>query len=237
LGCKKMEQARLKGQMREGRGKGAARAARRAGQIPAIVYGHGLPSEAIQLPERALRNFLGSDGENVIINMELGKDEAETVMLKEVQIDPLSRRLVHADFIRVSLEERLTAHVPIVAMGIASGVIAGGVQEFLLRELQVECRVVDIPERIEVDVSLLEVGDQIRVGDIKLPGDMDILDDPSIMVITIAAPTIIKEVEEEEIEVEEEEEMEPEVIGEKPAEEEEEEEEEKKDKKKKKKEE
>jgi large subunit ribosomal protein L25 len=233
-----MEQARLKGQMREGRGKGAARAARRAGQIPAIVYGHGLPSEAIQLPERALRNFLGSGVENVIINMELGKDEAETVMLKEVQIHPVSRRLVHADFIRVSLEERLIARVPIVAIGISIGVTEGGVQEFLLRELQVECRVVDIPERIEVDVSLLEVGDQIRVGDIKLTEEMNILDDPSIMVITIAAPTIIKEVEEEEIAVDEEEEdMEPEVIGEKPAEEEEEEEEEKKDKKKKKKEE
>lgn len=226
MGCKKMEQARLEGQIREGRGKGAARSARRAGQIPAIVYGHGLPPEAIQLPEIVLRRFLGSSGENVIINMELGKGEAETVMLKEVQIHPVSRQLVHADFIRVSLEERLIAHVPIVAMGIASGVIAGGVQEFLLRELQVECRVVDIPEKIEVDVSLLEVGDRIRVGDIELAGDMNILDDPSIMVITIAAPTIIKEVEEEEIDVDEEEEdMEPEVIGEKPEEEEKEEDE------------
>ena len=202
-------------------GKGAARAVRRAGQVPAVVYGHGLSPVTIQLPERELRHFLGASGENVIINMELGEDEAETVMLKEIQIDPVSRQLIHADFMRVSLEERVDAHVPIIAMGTAPGVTAGGVQEFLLRELHVECRVLDIPENIEIDVSLLEVGDRIRVGDITLGEEINILDDPSTMIITIAAPTIIKE-EEEEVLVEEEEEMEPEVIGEKPEEEEEE---------------
>ena len=220
-----MEQARLKAQMREAGGKGAARATRRAGQVPAIVYGHGLPSSTIQLPEREFRHFLGSGGENVIINMELGKDETETVMLKELQVDPVTRQLIHADFVRVSLEERVSAHVPIETLGTSPGVIAGGVQEFLLRELQVECRVVDIPESVEVDVSSLEIGDQIRVEDISLGEEIDILDDPSTVVITIAAPTVIREEEEEEIGLEEEEEMEPEVIGEKSEEEEEEEEE------------
>jgi large subunit ribosomal protein L25 len=221
-----MEQVRLKAQMRKAGGKGAARATRRAGRVPAIVYGHGLPSSTIQLPEREFRHFLGSGGENVIINMELGKDETETVMLKEFQVDPVTRQLIHADFVRVSLEERVSAHVPIEALGTAPGVIAGGVQEFPLRELQVECRVVDIPENVEVDVSSLEVGDQIRVEDISLGEDINILDDPSTVVITIAAPTIIKEEEEEEIGLEEEELMEPEVIGEKSEEDEEEEEEE-----------
>jgi len=207
-------------------GKGAARAVRRAGQVPAVVYGHGLSPVTIQLPERELRHFLGASGENVLISMDLGEDEAETVMLKEIQIDPVSRQLVHADFMRVSLEERIDAHVPIITIGIAPGVTAGGVQEFLLRELHVECRVVDIPENIEIDVSLLEVGDRIRVGDITLGEEINILDDPSTMIITIAAPTIIIEEEEEEIEEEEEEGMEPEVIGEKSEDEEEEEEEE-----------
>jgi len=157
----------------------------------------------------------------VLINMELGENEAETVMLKEIQIDPVSRQLVHADFMRVSLEERIDAHVPIIALGTAPGVTAGGVQEFLLRELHVECRVVDIPEHIEIDVSSLEIGDRIRVEDVTLAEEINILDDPSTMIITIAAPTIIREEEEEEL-VEEEEEMEPEVIGEKAEEEEEE---------------
>ncbi len=216
----KMEQARLEAQLREGRGKSAARAVRRSGFVPAIVYGHGLDPVAIQMPEQNLRHFLGSGGENVIINMELGKSETDTVMLKEVQIDPVTRRILHADFMRVSLEERVTTHVPIILTGESSGVEEGGIQEFLLRELAVECQVGQIPENIEVDVSSLRVGDQIRVGDIEPDESLTILDDPVTIIVTIVAPSV-REVEEEELEAEEEEEMEPEVIGEKREEEEE----------------
>jgi len=217
-----MEQARLEGQVREGRGKGAARAARRAGLVPAIVYGHKQAPVAIQLPELSLHRLLGSGGENVIINMDLGKGGSETVMVKEVQIDPVTRGILHADFVRVSLEERVTTHVPITLVGASSGVSEGGVQEFLLRELQVECQVGRIPEHIEIDVSPLDIGDQIRVADIKPQEGMRIFDDPTTIVVTIVAPTVreAEEVMEEEVVIKEEE-KEPEVIGEKRAEEEE----------------
>jgi large subunit ribosomal protein L25 len=220
-----MEQARLEAHLREVGGKGAARAIRRAGFVPAIVYGHKMEPTAIQLSERGLSRFLSSEGENVIINMDLGEGEAETVMIREVQVDPLSRKIIHADFVRVSLEERVTTHIPITLVGTAPGTTAGGVQEFLLRELQVECQVGQIPEHVEVEVSSLEIGDQVRVGDVKLGEEITISDDPSTIIVTIATPTVIKEPEEEEIAIEEEEEMEPEVIGERRAEEEEEEEE------------
>lgn len=218
-----MEQARLEAQLREVGGKGAARAVRRAGFVPAIVYGHKIAPAAIQLPERNLHRFLVSSGESVIINMDLGGDETETVMLKEVQIDPVSRQIVHADFVRVSLEERVTTHVPITLLGEAPGIETGGVLGFLQRELQVECEVGRLPEHIEIDISSLEIGNRVRVGDIKQVEGMTILDDLSTVIITITAPSVIIEEEEEELAiVAEEEEVEPEVIGERRAEEEEE---------------
>ncbi len=220
-----MEQARLEIQPREAKGKGAARAIRRTGFVPAIVYGHKIEPATIQLNERTLTRFLILQGENMIINMDMGGDEPETVMIKEIQIDPVSRRILHADFVRVSLEEKVTAHVPISLTGTASGVIVGGVQEFLLRELQVECQVGLIPEHIEIEISSLEIGDQIRVRDIQLPEvEMTVVDDPSTIVVTVVPPSVIVEEEPEEEEaIEDEEAMEPELIGEKRDEEEEEE--------------
>ena len=212
-------------QLREDKGKGPARALRRNGFIPAIVYGHGMEPTAIKLPERRLDRLLVLGGENVIINMEIGEAEAETVMLKELQIDPVTRRIIHADFMRVSLEERVRTHIPVTLTGTAQGVSEGGVQEFLLRELDIECQAAKMPEYIEIDVSSLNIGDQIRVRDVELGEEMTIFDDLSTIIVTIAAPTIVRvEEEEEELAIEEEEEMEPEVIGEKRGEEEAEEE-------------
>jgi large subunit ribosomal protein L25 len=222
-----MEQARLEVQLREASGKGGARATRRAGFVPAILYGHKIDPISIKLPERTFRRFLSEGGENVIINLALDGNEAETVVLKEVQVDPVSRRVMHADFVRVSLEEVITTHVPIVLIGEPPALEEGGIQEFPLRELEIECQVGKMPENIEVDVSSLNIGDRISVGDIEVGEDMTILDDPATVIITIAAPSIIEEVAEEEEEgLLEEELMEPEVIGEKREEDEETEEEE-----------
>lgn len=217
-----MQQAKLEVQLREASGKGAARATRRTGFVPAIVYGHKIAPASIKLPERSLRTFMSSGGENVIINMHMGEDTMETVMLKDIQIDPVSRRIVHADFIRVSLEEVVAAHVPIILIGEPPGISEGGIQEFLLREFQIECQVGQMPENIEVDVSSLQIGDRVRVSDIQLSEEMTLLDDPATIIVTIAAPSIIEvEEEEEEVlegeegEIGEDEDQEPEVIGEK----------------------
>jgi large subunit ribosomal protein L25 len=221
----RMEQARLEAQLRANRGKSAARATRREGFIPGIIYGHKQKPLAIKLPERRFRRFVSSSGENVLINLSIGDSEEETVMIKEVQIDPVTRRVIHADFMRVSLEERVTTHIPITTLGKAPGVEEGGVLAFPHRELQIECEVGRLPEDVKIDISSLNVGDQIRVGELELEEGILVLDDPATVIVTVGAPTIIQE-EEEEIGVLEEELMEPEVIGEKREEEEEEVEEE-----------
>lgn len=220
-----MEQAKLEVQRRESSGKGAARATRRAGFVPAVVYGHKQEVIAVKLPQRDMRHFLGSSGDNIIINMELGDEKPETVMLKEVQIDPVSREIVHVDFVRVSLEERVTTHVPIVLLGKAPGTEEGGIQEFLLRELQIECEVGRMPDHIDLDISSLEIGDRVRVEEIELEEGMVLVDAPSTIIVAVVPPTVVEiEEEEEGLEGELDEDMEPEVIGEKRDEEEEEEE-------------
>ncbi len=216
-----MEQARLDVEIRQGKGKGSARAVRRSGLIPGIVYGHNQEPMMIKFQEHGLRKIFHQGGENVLINMNISGGLTETVMIKEIQRDPLSRRIIHADFMRVSLEEKVTTHVPIVLVGTAPGVKEGGVLEFLLRELRIECLVGQIPEHIEIDISSLGIGDQIRVEEIKVPEGITIHDDPVTTVVTIAAPTVAREVEEgampEDLE------KEPEVIRERRKEEEEEE--------------
>lgn len=203
-----MEQVRLEVELREGTGKGHARAIRRSGYIPGIVYGHKQEPVNIKIRPRDLRTILHAGGENVLVNMDIKGVGSETVMLKDTQIDPLTRQVLHVDFMRVSLEEKVVTHVPVALVGTAQGVKEGGILEFLLRELRVECRVGEIPEHIEVDISSLGIGDQIRVADIKLANGMSIHDDPATVVVTIAAP-VVKEVTEE---AQVEEEVEPELI-------------------------
>jgi len=205
----------LEVQLRENKGKGAARELRRNGLVPAIVYGHKIEPTAIKLSERRLSRLLGLGGENVIIDLEIDEHEAEIVMLKELQIDPVSRRIIHADFMRVSLEEQVRTHIPITGVGTAQGVSEGGVQEFLLRELDIECQAGKMPESIEIDVSSLNIGDQIRVRDVELGEEMTVFDDLSTIIVTIATPTVLRVEGEEEVAIEEAEEIGPEVIGEK----------------------
>jgi large subunit ribosomal protein L25 len=215
-----MEQARLEVEIRQGIGKGSARAIRRDGLIPGIVYGHKLEPVVIKFQEHGLRKIFRSGGENVLINMDMPGGETEIVMIKEIQKDPISRKVLHADFMRVSLEERVTAHIPVVLIGIAPGIKEGGVLEFILRELRLECQVGQIPEHFEIDVSALKIGDQIRVEEVNVPEDMVIHDDPSTIIVTVASPTVIKEGEE--AAVQEDLEKEPEVIKERRKEEEDE---------------
>lgn len=220
-----MEQVRLSAEVREL--KNSTNALRKSGLVPAIIYGHKIEPLPVQLPERNLRRILSSGSENAIINMELNADSPETVIIKEVQIDPLSRQIVHADFMRVSLEERITTHVPIMLIGTAQGIEEGGILEFPHREISVECQAGKIPEHVELDISSLNVGDSLRIDDLITDEDLTVLDDPSTTVVSVSVPTILKvDEEEEEGEIlDEEEEMEPEVIGEKGKDEEEEEEE------------
>lgn len=188
------------------------------GSLPAIVYGHGQDPVAIALnAKEALTHF--HKGEKVF---QLDVEGAgETVLLKDVQFDYLGTNVIHADFARVDLNERVETRVSVRLVGDAKGLKeAGAILMHPVDEVEIECLVANLPDVIEVDVTHLEVGDSIRVEDVGLPLEtMKMLSDPDGVVATIVLQA--EEKSDEEAEVEAGEGAEPELVTEKKEEEEE----------------
>ena len=210
-----MSQTILKAIKREKTGKGATRKYRAEGWIPAEFYS--------SRDENLHLLLKGADFENVLshvhglVNLKIeGEKKEHPCIIKELQLEPIQGKILHADLFGVKSGEKLIVNVPVSLQGTAAGVKSGGILEFLLRELEVECLPKDIPEFLPIDVSQLEVGDSIRVKDLSFE-NIKILDDPNETILLVEHSKIAKEIEEidEALEAEigeEEEEMEPEVI-------------------------
>jgi large subunit ribosomal protein L25 len=215
----KMQQAKLEVQPRDAFGKQSARALRREGGVPAVLYGRSQDTVAIQLNARTFRQFLRTYSENVIINMEIGGGNTETVIIKEIQRDPVEKRqLLHADFIRISLDEPVTSPVPVVLVGTPVGTQESGVLEAPLRQMTLHCLPMQLPTEISVDVSGLDVGDAIHVGDLDLADEIEVLDESIRIIAMVSQPRIQLEMEAEDGEEDgeeatEEQPLEPEVIS------------------------
>jgi large subunit ribosomal protein L25 len=194
---------------REGRGKGAARQTRREGRIPGVLYGHGEDSVPLSVDAHELQRLVHAISiENTIVDLDLGLGEPYKVLIRELQRHPFRDEFVHIDFFHVAMDEKIQVEVPIVLIGTPTGVKnKGGVLDHQLRELEVFCLPGSIPEKIELDVSDLDIGDSIHVSDIQLP-DVEILTELDRAVVAVLAPTVmeVEEVAEEAL-------AEPEVIG------------------------
>ncbi len=211
-----MQQVKLDAQKREASGKGAARGMRRAGHIPAILYGQKNETIPIRIEERGFKNFLQDYGENAFINLEIADHGTENVMVKEIQRDPVSNQLLHTDLLRISMDEPITSAASIILVGSAPGVREGGILEFPHRQLTLRCLPTLLPEEIEVDINELEIDDRLSVEDISLPEEIEILDDPNTRIVAIVPPRIEEELtaeEDAEEEIEVDEDAEPEVIS------------------------
>ena len=204
-----MEERALVVQWRTGKGKEEARRLRNQGLIPAVVYGQREEAIPVTLNPQELSKVLrGGAGERTLINLTIeGLQDGpltKTVILKEKQIDPLKRTLLHVDLYTIAMDEEIYVDVPIHIVGKSPGVEQGGVLEQVLREIEVKCLPGDIPSRIDVDVSALDVGDSIHVGDITLE-KAKIQVDPEQTLVTVVPPTVYEEpVVEEEVAEEEE---------------------------------
>ena len=199
-----MQQAKLEVQPRSAFGKQNTRALRREGEVPAILYGRSQDTVALQLNARTFRQFLRTHGENVIIRMEIG-GATETVIIKEIQRHPVEKQLLlHADFIRISLDEPITSPVPVVLIGSPPGIQEGGVLEAPLRQLTVHCLPMQLPTDISVDVSGLDIGDVIHVGDLSLDDEVEVLDESDRIVAMVSQPRVQLEEEIEDAEAEDE---------------------------------
>ncbi len=199
-----MELIELKTNIRTATGNGPARVLRQAGQIPAVFYGPGIESVLLSVNisdiDRVLKKGrIGQALLNLVIQNN-GETSAKTVMVKELQLHPVSRNFLHIDFYEVAMDRKIMVNVPVTTTGKAKGVEVGGILQIVRRELEVQCFPLDVPESIEIDIADLDIGDSIHVGDISRQSGIEFLGEENFTVVTVVSP----KVEEEEEPVEEE---------------------------------
>lgn len=211
-----MEKIKVKGLKREKTGKEIAKKLRRGGFIPGIIYGKDI-NLPIQVPLTELKVLRAHHfSESILIEVvveDKGKTEAFATVIKNVQFHPLTEEVIHLDFLRVSMEEKIRVRVPLLLKGESKAAKEGAILEQMLWEVEVEAFPLDILEKIEVDISSLEIGHSIHVGDLNLGDKVRIIERSEETIATIVS----KEEEAEEVAEEAEGAEEPEVIKEKKA--------------------
>ena len=183
-----MSEMTIQVEKRERTGKGGSRESRRKGMIPGVVYGGGKDSVPIQLDRKTFVELMKkSDSENPIFLLKLSDSGQERhAILRDLQRDPVSRLVIHLDFQRIEMNQKVHVTVTIELVGTAVGVKAeGGLVEFTTRELKIECLPGDIPKHIEVDITNLHVGQHIEAGAVKLPEGVTLFDDPEKVIVTL----------------------------------------------------
>lgn len=185
-------ETKLVAERRDGAGKGVARKLRAAGRVPGILYGHGEAPISLSVNSKELFHlFHHGGGSNALIGLEI--DGASHLAIpREVQRDHIRGSFIHIDFLAVSRDEKIKVTVEVVETGEAEGVKAGGVVEHHLREIEVECLPQDVPERIDVDISAMQLGDMLHVRDLTAPSGVTILTDPETSVISIITPAALR---------------------------------------------
>lgn len=206
-------------ELREGRGSSEAGRMRHQGRVPAVVYGGDKPPVAISVDERSVKEILKSAaGENTIFLLKL-KDASEErlAMIRELQVDPISGRFIHIDFIRITRGHKLTVKMPVELIGDCAGVRHGGRVDFVTRDVEIELLPREMFDKFVLDISDLEVGEHLKVADLasQLPENGRFVDDEQRVVVVVEAPRAVVEEEEAAARAElvTEEGEEPEVIG------------------------
>jgi large subunit ribosomal protein L25 len=172
---------------RQQTGKNANRRSRAAGKIPAVVYGGGRESVAIEIDRKTLMDMLRNHlGEHPIFLLKLG-DKERHAMIRNMQTDPVSRQVIHIDFQRVLMDQKVRVAVPVELVGTAFGVkTEGGMLDFVTREVNVECLPGEIPKHLDLDVTGLHVGQHAEAKELKLPEGVTLLDEPDKVIVSLS---------------------------------------------------
>ncbi|MCY8144572.1 50S ribosomal protein L25/general stress protein Ctc [Bacillus haynesii] len=186
----------LKAEERTDSRRSSLRKIRQSGFVPGVIYGRNLENKSIALDSIELLKILRAEGKNTIINLDINGDQ-HSVMVTELQTDPLKDSIVHADFKVVDMEVEMEATVPVNLTGEAEGIKQGGVLQQPLYEMSVTAKPKNIPQTIEVDISSLEVNDVLTVGDIPSKGDYSFNHEPDEVVASILPPQKQEETEAE----------------------------------------
>jgi len=193
-----MAEKKLNANLRDGGGKGSARKLRARGQVPAILYGHGMEPLKVAVDDRDLYHVLHTDaGSNVLVDLHVGKEQ-HLAMPREIQRNHIRGQFLHIDFLVVRRDEKITVDVPVHLTGESHGVKEGGVVEHHLWDLKVECLPTNVPQSIEADISALGIGDTLSVAQIQVPSGVTVLTPLEETIVSVVPPPILK-LEEEEV--------------------------------------
>jgi large subunit ribosomal protein L25 len=174
---------------RDAFGKNASYRIRRSGHIPAILYGEGRDNMPLVLAKKDVIRILKSElGLNTLFKIAFGSEERD-VMIKDVQIDPISDEVLHADLIQIDMTKTIRVAVPVELVGEAVGVkTEGGFIDFMTRELTVECLPALIPEHFAVDVTGLHLHQSVKAGDVARPEGIKLITDPGVVIALVQMP-------------------------------------------------
>lgn len=195
-----MEFQQLTVTKRDTAGKGPARRLRSQGKMPAVLYGAEQAPVSLIVDMRELdRVIRTSSTQQVFINLTIEKENADarTVMIKDLQVDPVSCGFLHADFYQIALDRKIRVMVPVVTTGQSKGVELGGILQVVRHELEIYCYPKHVPDAIEIDISELDVGESIHLSEIPLQEGIEIPAETNFTVVTVVSPTRPEEAEEE----------------------------------------
>jgi len=190
-----MELQTINTQTRTQTGKGPARQARMAGQLPGVLYGENKDSVALLVNAKDLNGVLhGQQGEHALlqVTVEDAPDLNGPAMIKEIQHHPVRGHVMHADFMRISMDKKIHTLIPVKFEGHPVGIVEGGVLDHQLREVEIECLPLDVPEFIVTDITHLEIGDSLHVGDLVHGDEINILTESDRTIAAIHQPRVVK---------------------------------------------
>jgi large subunit ribosomal protein L25 len=180
----------LKAIVRKRTGSGRLNQMRREGWLPSVVYGKGTENLNLKVDAKTFADVLNhSSSENIIFNLEIEGHGTRLAFLQSVQHEPISAKVVHADFRAIDENTAITAHIPAHLNGESAGVKAGGLVEQYIHAIEITCLPNDLPETIEVDISELQVGDSLHIGDVKYPKGVKAVQAADVVVAHIGKPS------------------------------------------------
>lgn len=192
-----MHTVALAAQKRKTLGKGAARSLRRQSLVPAVLYGRDVESSLLAVSPRDLEKAISTgSAENILIDLTITDGESmlsQRAMIREIQVDPVRRNILHVDFLGISMDRQITVEVPVNLVGDPVGLSAGGMLQQVLRSVEISCLPDRIPDALELDVSSLTMGHSFHVSDLRAPEGVELVADPRLTIATVLAPKRMEE--------------------------------------------
>lgn len=183
-----MEFSKIEATVRTTRGKEATSRLRREGVIPAVAYGNGHNTSMLTISPKELKQILGGPyGRNMVVEVSVPNEQPFPTLVCDFEVHPLTRDLLHVDFLRIDLEKEVDVDVPMITSGKSKGVVAGGVLRQIFRTLPVRCLPKDIPVAIDHDVTELDMNELVKVGDLTLPEGVSVRLPKEQTLVTVAA--------------------------------------------------